>query len=199
MNFKKKYYVVWKGRETGIFDSWEACKMQVHNFKGAQYKSFSNLEKAKQAYYSQHQINSSNEGTNSPIQDSICVDGAFDTQKKIAEYKGIYVKTNEVLFKNGPFENAGINLVEFLAIVHALAYCKEKKLDWPIYSDSNTAISWVRNKKINTKIERTSSNKLIFDLIDRALLWLEHNTYSNKILKWETDRWGENPADFGRK
>ncbi len=37
---KYKYYVVWEGRARGIFDSWEECKEQVDNFKGAKYKKF---------------------------------------------------------------------------------------------------------------------------------------------------------------
>jgi ribonuclease HI len=35
--------------------------------------------------------------------------------------------------------------------------------------------------------------------VARAEKWLAENTYSNKILKWATDYWGEIPADFGRK
>ena len=34
-----KFYVVWKGREVGVFSTWDSCKMQIENFKGAQYKS----------------------------------------------------------------------------------------------------------------------------------------------------------------
>ena len=30
-----KWYVVWSGRETGVFDSWEEGKMQVEGWKGA--------------------------------------------------------------------------------------------------------------------------------------------------------------------
>ena len=37
---KTKFYAVRKGRETGIFDSWQQCKESVHGFKGAVYKSF---------------------------------------------------------------------------------------------------------------------------------------------------------------
>jgi ribonuclease HI len=36
-------------------------------------------------------------------------------------------------------------------------------------------------------------------MLQRAERWLASNTFSNKILKWETEYWGENPADFGRK
>ena len=47
---KPKYYVVWKGKETGIFDSWDKCKKQIEGFTGAQYKSFKTKEAAAQAY-----------------------------------------------------------------------------------------------------------------------------------------------------
>jgi viroplasmin and RNaseH domain-containing protein len=34
---KPKFYVVWKGRKTGVYSSWEACAAQVQGFTGAQY------------------------------------------------------------------------------------------------------------------------------------------------------------------
>lgn len=45
---KKKYYAVANGRVKGIFDNWDACKMQVVKFSGAQYKGFDSYDKAKQ-------------------------------------------------------------------------------------------------------------------------------------------------------
>jgi len=69
----------------------------------------------------------------------------------------------------------------------------------PIYSDSRNAILWVHQKKCKTKLECTSVNEPIFNLIERAEKWLCENTYSTQILKWETSVWGEIPADFGRK
>ncbi|MDR3261744.1 MAG: ribonuclease H, partial [Tannerella sp.] len=39
----------------------------------------------------------------------------------------------------------------------------------------------------------------VFDLIERAEKWLRENTYPTVILKWDTEAWGEIPADFGRK
>jgi ribonuclease HI len=88
---------------------------------------------------------------------------------------------------------------EFLAIVHALAHCKKHNITLPIYSDSRTAIAWVRNRLAKTTLERTAKNARVFELIQRAEDWLCTNTYVNHILKWETELWGENPADFGRK
>lgn len=88
---------------------------------------------------------------------------------------------------------------EFLAIVHGLGYLKKRGLSIPIYSDSKTAIKWVRDKKANTKLVRNEVNKQLFELLERAEYWLKTNTYDNAILKWETAEWGEIYADFGRK
>ncbi len=43
---KKKVYAVKKGRSTGIFDSWDACREQVDGYPGALYKSFSTRQEA---------------------------------------------------------------------------------------------------------------------------------------------------------
>ena len=102
-------------------------------------------------------------------------------------------------FHKGPYPNATVNIGEFLALVHGLALLKQQNSDIPIYSDSRTAMSWVRRKKANTKLARTAKNKDVFDLIERAEYWLRNNTWKNPILKWETKAWGEIPADFGRK
>lgn len=41
-----KFYAVRRGRTTGVFDSWDACRKQVHKFPGAEYKAFSTREEA---------------------------------------------------------------------------------------------------------------------------------------------------------
>lgn len=46
----KKYYVVWQGRETGIFTDWNTCKKHIDKFAGARYKSFLTLAEAEQAF-----------------------------------------------------------------------------------------------------------------------------------------------------
>ena len=79
------------------------------------------------------------------------------------------------------------------------ALCKKKESSISIYTDSATAMAWVRNKKAKTKLELTKHNQILFELIERAERWLLSNTYSNKILKWDTAKWGEIPADYGRK
>ena len=114
------------------------------------------------------------------------------------EYRGVDTKTKTQIFIQGPFEEATNNIGEFLAIVHALALLKQKNSDRIIYTDSRTAMSWVKKKTCNTKLERRK-NKPVFELVDRAINWLNNNTYTTVIVKWETKAWGEIPADFGRK
>lgn len=134
------------------------------------------------------------------IEDSISVDcsafGKYNNGIKF-EYKGVNTKTGEVLFASKVYECGTVNIGEFLAIVHALAYCKMKNIDVPIYSDSMTALSWLRRKKIKTTLPK--NNPEIFKIIERALHWLKSNDYKNPVLKWETGLWGENPADYSRK
>jgi ribonuclease HI len=80
-----------------------------------------------------------------------------------------------------------------------LAILKKNKSDRILYTDSRTAMSWVKKKNCNTKLEHNQKNKPVFDLVERAIEWLKSNTYNTVIVKWETKAWGEIPADFGRK
>ncbi|MEP7267469.1 MAG: ribonuclease H family protein [Saprospiraceae bacterium] len=204
---KQKYYVVWKGIKTGIFDSWKECESQVKGYIGARYKSFDSIEAAEYAYQSgpytiaAPKKNKTSNKINLPIkQDSIAVDAACEGNPGLLEYQGMDLATGTILFHIGPLEEGTNNLGEFLAIVHALAlFKKENKSNKVIYSDSLTGIAWVRNKRIKSTLQRTKKNEPLFKLVDRAITWLHTNTYSNSILKWETEEWGENPADFGRK
>ncbi len=202
-----KFYVVWQGRRTGIFDSWDECKKQIDQFPAAKYKSFPSKNEAEQAFKSgfskfigKKDINvAKNEYQEKPILESLCVDAACSGNPGNLEYKGVYLKTRQEIFYQGVFKEGTNNIGEFLAIVHALAYLKKHEKDIPIYSDSINAISWVHKKRVRTQVERTQANKPLFELIDRAEKWLKENQYPNRVLKWKTDIWGENPADFGRK
>lgn len=201
-----KFYVVWKGRKTGIFSSWDECKDQILGFEGAQYKSFKTLPEAENALdqpYSPQYKNNSKPDTvpvnTKPIKDSIAVDAAWSTSTLKMEYQGVFVATGKLLFHQGPYEDATNNIGEFLAIVHALAMCKKENINKPVYTDSKTAMSWIKNKKANTKLVHTEKNKELFEIIERAEKWLAENKWSNRVLKWETKIWGEIPADFGRK
>lgn len=208
---KKKFYVVWKGKETGVFNSWDQCKKQIEGYKGAEYKSFEDLNEAETAFLKSFEVYKGKnvktldlskeeiERIGKPNLNSLSVDAACSGNPGIMEYQGVSSETKKVIFKNGPFQESSNNIGEFLALVHALALLKQKGDKRPIYSDSRTAISWVKKKRCNSKIERNNKNEDSFLLVDRAVKWLHHNSIDNPILKWETKVWGEIPADFGRK
>lgn len=210
MTKKSKFYVVWIGVEPGIYNSWADCSLQINGYKGAQYKSFDTLKEATEAYNSHPSdyIQKSpplETHSDSPkilskeiIENSVCVDAACSGNPGPMEYRGVYTGNNQELFKFGPIWGTN-NIGEFLAIVHALALSKQNKWDMPIYSDSRNAIAWVKNKKCNTKLVKNIKTVAVYELINRAEKWLKNNTYSTQIIKWNTQKWGEIPADFGRK
>ncbi len=129
---------------------------------------------------------------------SLAVDAACSGNPGKMEYRGVYLADGQEKFHFGPMLGTN-NIGEFLAIVHGLALLKQKNLDMPLYTDSQTAISWIKQKKCKTLLTRTSKTEELFQYIERAEAWLKNNTYTTLILKWDTKAWGEIPADFGRK
>jgi ribonuclease HI len=209
---KKKYYTVWKGHHTGVFETWEDCQAQIKDFKGALYKSFTTFDAAKKAlkenykdYVGKTSVFKSDltkvqlKKIGLPNYNSISVDAASSGNPGKMEYRGVNTKTKKQLFKQGPFEEGTNNIGEFLALVHGLAFLKQRNSNKIIYTDSKTALSWVKKKTCNTKLKRTNKNKQLFELVERALDWLNDNSYITTVVKWETKAWGEIPADFGRK
>jgi len=208
---KKKFYVIWKGNKTGVFTSWNTCKKHIDNFKGAQYKAFVSRTDAEKAFKGKYEdyigkdtkkeklSKDELKKIGKPILASIAVDAACSGNPGKLEYKGVDTKTKKQLFIQGPFEKGTNNIGEFLALVHGLGYLKQHKSKLPIYSDSKIAISWVKKKQCRTNLPITAENIPLFDFIKRAEKWLNENTYTTAILKWETKAWGEIPADFGRK
>jgi len=202
---KKKYYVVWRGTETGIFDTWKECEQRIKGFEGARYKSFETMAEAEEAYaagvppVTRKSAPKTITGLSKPILQSISVDAACSGNPGVMEYQGVDTSNRKLLFHGGPYPEGTVNIGEFLAIVHGLGYLKQRNLHIPIYSDSVTAIKWVKDKKANTKLERNKVNEELFALVARAEYWLKANKYDNPILKWNTAQWGEIYADFGRK
>ncbi len=127
------------------------------------------------------------------------VDAACSGNPGPMEYQGIDLQTGARIFHFGPVKGTN-NIGEFLAIVHALALMEKQGIkNKIIYSDSYNAILWVNNKKCKTKLERTSQTEPLYQIIERAEFWLRTHNVQTPIIKWETKKWGEVPADFGRK
>lgn len=241
MSSQPKYYVVWNGREPGIYRTWEDCQQQVVGFPAAVYKSFKTEAEAKRAFESPatNYVNvpvckttttKGDKKTNDkktvakpkapkgcpppppdyrhdtvlPLPpevkaDALAVDAACSGNPGPMEYRGVYLATGQEIFHYGPVHGTN-NIGEFLAIVHALALLKKRGRVMTIYSDSRNALLWIKARKCRTKLARTPRTEQLFQMIERAERWLKSNDYSDiPLLKWETSRWGEVPADFGRK
>ncbi len=214
---REKFYVVWVGKNAGIYLSWDECKEQVLGYKGAKYKSYYTKIEAEEAFKAGRNITIVSPPTQvwekednqltlfndiAPTmyyEERISVDTACSGNPGDMEYQGVCTKTGKVIFRYGPVPNGTNNFGELLAIVHGLALLQQSNTSIPIYSDSLTAMAWVRKKQVNTNIPRNKSTEQLWKIIERAQKWLLNNTYSNEIIKWETKIWGEIKADFGRK
>ena len=201
---KKKYYVVWNGSKIGVLDNWDDCKQSVNGFVGAKYKSYESLAQAQKAFSEPAEWHILAAKPKLPISDkiireSIAVDAACSGNPGAMEYRGVLVATGEQLFHVGPLAEGTNNVGEFLALVHGLAFLKNQDSLLPMYSDSKIALSWIRQKRCKTNLIRSKRNEAIFTLIERAEIWLHNNSYKTVLHKWETEEWGEIPADFGRK
>lgn len=209
---KEKYYVVWAGVNPGIYTDWTECQLQIKGYDGAKFKSFESREEAEKAfasspyaYIGKNAATATKEksGAASPlpssvIDNSLAVDAACSGNPGAMEYRGVHIASRQQIFHYGPVYGTN-NIGEFLALVHGLALLKQKGFDMPIYSDSVNAIKWVKEKKCKTKLPRDAKTEKLFEMIERAEKWLRENSYTTPILKWDTQHWGEIPADFGRK
>lgn len=196
---KNVAYVVWKGHQTGVFQSWAACQRATSGFRGAQFKGFTSRQAAEAAWRGE-----TSPAPKKPSGHALTVDAAWNSVGKDMEYQGVWLDSGETVFHVGPLPDGTNNIGEFLAIVHGLAVLKQAGDDCPIYTDSATAMAWLRKRKANSQnVKEGRVDARLLELIARAERWLvEHdypNQVANKVYKWHTKDWGEIPADFGRK
>lgn len=225
---KTKYYVVWSGTEAGIYNTWEECKARTVGVKASRYKSYPTLEAAETAFregaplqekrkskapaIGKGRTPAGNQPENPPehrcdtvlhlpadvTADAWAVDAACSGNPGRMEYRGIDLATGAVVFHFGPIFGTN-NIGEFLAIVHALALQEKMGQKKTIYSDSRNAILWVKAKKCRTTLQNTRKTAAVHEMIERAERWLQTHNSTLPIKKWHTSKWGEIPADFGRK
>lgn len=207
-----KYYVVWVGREPGIYDNWEDARRQVEEFPGARYKGFPSKLKATEAFrtgpsetadisrLASKQTRVVNYEAFPDIDPTaLTVDASCLGNPGRMEYRCVELATGRVIFQMGPFEHGTNNIGEYLAIVHALALMAQTGDRRAIYTDSRTALSWLRRRGSNSKLKPDALNAPLLALLARADKWVSTHTWPNRVIKWDTDHWGEIPADYDRK
>lgn len=216
----KKYYVVFAGRNPGVYDDWSDAREQIEGFDGARYKGYGSAAEAAEAYRKASGKNDCDLGrflagasrralpkpgqpdyfTNPEVDlDAWAVDASCLGNPGRMEYQGVELMTGRTLFRIGPFDDATNNIGEFLAIVHAMALMAKEGKYHNIYSDSVSGMAWARTRKVKTQLKPTPRNAKVFELMARAVTWLNTHQFPAKVMKWQTEKWGEIPADFGRK
>ena len=126
----------------------------------------------------------------------IAVDGSSRGGGKDCAYRGISLYENKELF-NVKIGEATNNIAEFLGIVHSFGLMIKKDTYVDVYTDSNTAISWIKNRRTHS-----SKKHRLIDRAEKFLRGIPKDRYDKLVkglYKWDTETWGEIPADFGYK
>jgi len=140
----------------------------------------------------------------------IAVDASTRGNPGPSEYKGIDIATGRILF-HVSIGIATNNITEFIAVAHAVIKAKQEDVKVDIYTDSITALSWLKKKKANSNMPISRNTEKALDYIKRVETALEKYDITKvgvdellingkiSVLKWYTSEWGEIPADFGLK
>lgn len=86
-----KYYAVKKGKNPGIYTSWEECQNEVLGFSGAIYKSFENYDDA---------VDFINSNQKQNLENIAYIDGSYDAKTGNYSFGGVLlVEGKELHFK----------------------------------------------------------------------------------------------------
>lgn len=163
MNLAKvKFYAVRKGRNNGIYNTWNECKEQINGFSGAEYKSFTTIEEAK-AYIDGESRVKIQEGKEIV---KAYVDGSYE--HSIREYgSGVVIIKNEEVVKTYSKKGNDKDLVgmrnvagEIEAAKIAMNYCTDNNINNLILYFDYEGIekwclgSWKANKEGTIKYKK---------------------------------------------
>lgn len=209
---KNKFYVVFRGLHPGVYATWDECRVNVSGFPRASFASFKNEAEARQAFAVGDLSKCKEEAErlkkelwmhSEPMVGGVClvVDAACSGFPGPVEFRGVLLPSMAEAFKFGPYAGGSNNIGEFLAIVTGFRWLRERGMSIPVFSDSRCAIGWVMSDdgKCNTGAEPPP---ILAKEIESAERWLRGPwaaAYKKLLRKWDTESWGEIPADFGRK
>ncbi|HEX7064276.1 MAG TPA: ribonuclease H family protein [Bacillales bacterium] len=131
------YYVVKVGRETGIFQTWEACRKQVEGYSGAVYQSFPTLEKAR--------IFLSGKDASEAI--AIYIDGSYKESVGLYSYGCVILSPEQETFSGVGLDQADASLRnvagELLGAMKAIEWaCQHQYKAVVLYHDYTGLAKW---------------------------------------------------------
>jgi len=101
------FYAVKKGRNIGIYDTWEDCKREVEGFSGAVYKKFSTYEQA-QAFINKDSNDDDNDMIINEDTAVAYIDGSFDLKTKTFGYGAVVFFKGEKLTFSQRFDDENL-------------------------------------------------------------------------------------------
>lgn len=193
-----KYYAVAKGRNTGVYNSWEECKCQVDGFSGSIFKSFKTLEQAK-AFLKLHILTTKRKRINLKRKRE-----SSDSEEEIVPKKKRKIETHVEIFTDGGCTGNGTrsacggigvyfggndsrnlskkmngvqtnNTAELSAIIEALRICLNYEENVEINTDSEYAIKGI------TGVNRIKKNSSLFKKIEALLKLRRGKTEFKKV------------------
>ena len=158
-----KYYAVRKGRNPGIYTSWDSCLEEVKGYSGAIYKSFKTLDEANE--FMTGTKDELDIGKNAVI---AYVDGSYNQKLKVYGAGVVYITEGDEIELMKSFDDdyhihrnvAGEVKASELAIARAI---EDKKNQIVIYHDYQGISSWATGEwKANNDLTK-SYKKFIED------------------------------------
>ena len=189
----KKFYVVWVGRETGIFTDWAHTKTQVDQFPAAKYKSFKTQAEAEAAFAAgwgapkKSKTSSSKPSvTSSPDKNfdvTIYCDGGCDPNPgKAASGVAVYHENKLTELWYGLFNPQGTNnTAELNALFQSLLIAKEsidKNKTVGILCDSQYSINCITNWAYGWK-QKGWKRKVAGDIKNLEIIQQAHELYDS--------------------
>lgn len=116
------------------------------------------------------------------------------------EWQCIDLATKEKVFASDVQPQSTINVGEFMAIVTSLKILHQRgDSTSPVWSDSKLCIQWVRGRYTSSKLPMNEFTWEALDGMAEFLAWLKETNPVNPILWWNKHKFGDHPADYGRK
>ena len=193
-----KYYAVKKGRNPGIYQSWDSCLKEVKGYSGAIYKSFKSLEEAKA--FLNDEDKKIEIGENSVI---AYVDGSYNQKAKVYGSGVVYITENDQLELMKSYDDAyhihrnvaGEVKASEIAIEKAI---EDKKEHIIIYHDYQGIESWASGAW-KTNNDLTKSYKKFIDQAKKSIKisFVKVKGHSNDKLNDRADLLAKKAAGIG--
>lgn len=202
---QQKWYVVWKGFEPGIYESWESCKQQINGYAGAVYKSYTSKRLAHEIYKKwlrhEREIRMRHLLEDWCIKEkSICTDAACAWNPWQLEWRWVETMSWKEIFHSEIYEVGTVNIGEYIALLRGMKYLLDRELaERVIYTDSIVAMSRFRKGTPQTDLYKVESNKDLRHVLEQWHAWRIKTNPCIEVIKRNTKSRGEIPADFGRK